>query len=111
MTRSSRTLVIVIIVGSHPMNKVYHKIDTLQPVCYKYPMKKTHTFADYWAGLTPERKQALAERSGISYKRLSNLANGHTRAGLAAVTALGAIDKKLTLAVLRPDLVGKVSGL
>ena len=65
-------------------------------------------FADYWAKLTPEKKQALSERSGISYKRLSHLANGHTRAGLAAISSLCAAEKQLSVAMLRPDLGGKI---
>ena len=64
-------------------------------------------FADYWAKLTPQKKHSLADRSGIPYKQLSHLANGHLRAGLTTMTRLSGADKKLTLAMMRPDMVGK----
>jgi len=68
------------------------------------PKHNQTPFANYWAELTPAAKQNLVHNSGISYKRLSNLARGHTQAGLDAVMRLCSADKRLTLKMLRPDL-------
>ena len=63
-------------------------------------------FKDFFSGLTADEKKELAEKAGTSVAYLSQLANGHRKAGLASVTQLTQADKRITHAMLRPDVSG-----
>jgi len=59
----------------------------------------------YLKNLTREEKVSLAEKANTSVAYLSQLANGHRKAGLKTVIALeNASDGALTREAIRPDL-------
>jgi hypothetical protein len=61
-------------------------------------------FKNYWSGLSPAQKISLADKANTSVNHLCQVANGHRNAGANLISRLMQADKKLTPAMLRPDL-------
>jgi len=60
---------------------------------------------EYWSSLVPERKKALAAKLKKSVAYLSNIFNGHSRAGGPLSKKIHAATKgKINKADLRPDI-------
>ena len=55
------------------------------------------SFAGYWAALTAAEKTDLAERADTSVAYLSQVANGHRRAGVKTIRSLTNADKEIKL--------------
>lgn len=70
-------------------------------------MKTPIPFRDYYQKLTKSQKEALADRAGTSVNHLSQVAHSHRRAGLDLFHRLQWADKRITLDMLRPDLVSE----
>jgi hypothetical protein len=45
-------------------------------------------FKVYWKSLSSEEKTLLSERSGVAWSYLSNIANGHRKAGRETINRL-----------------------
>ena len=70
-----------------------------------YSMKnKPQTFKEHYASLSASQKQDLAKSAKTSVAYLSQLANGHRKAGIEVMVALKMADPAITDAMLRPDL-------
>ena len=63
-------------------------------------------FADYYRGLSPEEKIALAKKADTSVAQLSHLACGRRKTG-GLGARLRAADSNITDHMLRPDLFRK----
>ena len=63
------------------------------------------TFKEYWKGLYPDKKHALADRLGVTYTYLSMIANGKRNAGIKIMLNISKVTGgKVSMKSLRPDL-------
>jgi transcriptional regulator with XRE-family HTH domain len=67
-------------------------------------MSRKTKFLKYYSTLTASQKRELASRAKTSVVYLSQIANGHRKAGAALISRLTKADRNLTPAMLRPDL-------
>lgn len=72
--------------------------------CYDRIMENANTFKEHWTGLSAEEKRELARAAQTSVAYLSQLANGHRRAGIEIIANLQRVDSRITADMLRPDL-------
>lgn len=63
------------------------------------------TFQIYYQGLSKDEKEQLAERAQTSVAYLYQVATDRRRAGLSLALRLIAADDRISLEMLRPDLV------
>lgn len=63
-------------------------------------------FQKLFTSLDAEEKRDLAERANTSVAYLSQIANGHRKAGVDIIASLTNADNRITAAMLRPDRFG-----
>lgn len=68
-------------------------------------MDTATNFKGFFSSLDPEQKRELAEKAGTSVAYLSQLANGHRRAGADAIVRLCRADSRITFEMLRPEML------
>lgn len=62
-------------------------------------------FRDYWSGLGPTEKRALAEACDTEVNYLTQIAHGHRKAGSKLCRAIHEkSDRAVRLSSLRPDI-------
>ena len=72
-------------------------------------MNTQNPFKDYFSALSAEQKRSLAESARTSVAYLSQIANGHRKAGVGLMANLAGVDVAITPAMLRPDLFGRAA--
>lgn len=63
-------------------------------------------FKDFFSSLSADEKKTLAEKAESSVASLSQIANGHRRAGYSLAARLKRADGRITDEMLRPDIFG-----
>ena len=82
-------------------------IDNISSIRYRSRMENSCGFKSVFSALSPEEKKHLATKADTSVAYLSQIANGHRKAGVELIVNLCHADIRMTPEMLRPDLYGE----